>query len=314
MKSSQFWPYKVDHYDLFTLLVSNPRIPKIRISKHFGVNAKTGELWLEAAVRKRVLIPPVVRKRSFVNLREYFTFLRTRNPHEVYEGLKGRPDISYFSVQTGFANLQIISKNPLEFNKDTVLSGPRSDYYVTIPQRISTESSVKQIEKKTRSITTDGEKFSRILSPLIFHDTAYDWDELDELFYRELSDDLRKPLGRVLKKTGSYRNRMWNWIKTRDIFGQTIIMYFPQGESSYLLSQYYIDTNYDSLMIDIFSSLPTSTVFYRVGDRLIVNLYLPFLANSEKPRSIVKETLEVLCKKELVQGYTNSIVEYHYRN
>ncbi len=171
---------------------------------------------------------------------------------------------------------------------------------------------ISQIERKLQNLTRYKEAFSHISSPLLYHDTTYQWDDMDELIYRELSGDIRKPLDKALKKVGSYSDRMWNWIKKRDEFGQTIIMYFPEGEGSYLLSVYCIDTPYDSLLIDIFSSLPTSTVFYRIHDKFFMCAYLPF--SPEGKRYIIKKALATLWKKELVKSYTNSIVEYGYRD
>ena len=147
-----------------------------------------------------------------------------------------------------------------------------------------------------------------------------EWDQLDEAIYTALANDLRKPWVRVLKESDAYKDKIMNWFRRRDDFGSTHVMYFPEGESAYQLSLYMVETEYDSLLIDIFSELPASSVFYRLQNKLMICIYLPFL-NSEGERFsysyggrfIVRKVLSILQKEELVTDCTNSIVEYYYR-
>ncbi len=306
-----FWPYSVDTYQLFRVLLENPRIRKTQISRKFNVNPKTGEVWLDAAIEKRIIVPPVFRRKSFLNFREYFYFLQAKHPHQLYEELQKEKGISYFSVQTGFANFQVITEKPRDFRAAVVLQGPRSDYFVTTPPPITYEGAIVQLEKKLQNLNDLKDSLTDQPSPLRYHDSVYEWDEAYEHIYRQFCNDYRRNIVEVLKNTGTYKDKVMEWIKKKDQFGDVIIMYFPQGESSYLLSLYYIETDHDALLLNMFSSLPVSTVFYRIGEKLIMCVYLPHSAGGT--RYIIRKTLELLWKKELVHDYTNSIVEYHYR-
>ena len=101
------------------------------------------------------------------------------------------------------------------------------------------------------------------------------------------------------------------WIRNRDDFSQTITMYFPEGLNTYQPTVFCVESEYDSVLIDLFSWLPVSTVFYRVEDKLLISFYLPY---NLEGRYIVREVLSTLRKKELVTNYTNSIVEYYFRS
>ncbi len=79
--------------------------------------------------------------------------------------------------------------------------------------------------------------------------------------------------------------------------------------NTYQLTTFFIETEYDSLLIDLFSSFPVSTVFYRLDNCVMMSIYLPYTLEA---RSIVHKVLCELGKKELVSKYTNSITEYHY--
>jgi len=66
----------------------------------------------------------------------------------------------------------------------------------------------------------------------------------------------------------------------------------------------------DRSALDIFSELPTTTVFYRLSGKVMMLAYLPFTLEG---RSVVRKALSILEKEELVTSYTNSVIEYHYR-
>ena len=305
---SSFWPHTVDTYDLFRVVLENPRIPKNHISRKFNVkNPKTGASWINSALRKQIIGVPVFRRKSFTNFREYFYFIRTADPHGLYENLISENDnLMYFCVQTGLSNFQIISTQEIDPKGEIVFSGSRSDYYVTVPPKTTLENSISTILKKLKNISEENIK----PSPLVYHKSHYEkWDKGMESIYRELHNDMRKPFLQVIKNTGTYSNKIAKWMKSRDEFGQTIITYFPQGVAAYQLSTFCIETEYDSLLIDLFSSFPVSTIFYRLDNRVMMSIYLPYTLEG---RSIVHRALSELRKKELVGEYTNSITEYHY--
>ena len=308
MVRSSFWPHTVDTYDLFRVVLENPRIPKNHISRRFNVkNPKTGESWINSALRKQIIGVPVFRRYSFLNFREYFYFIRTEYPHELFEELKKEKDnLMYFCVQSGISNFQVISTQEIDPKGEIILSGFRSDYYVTIPPKSTPENAIPVILKKAESITEE----SKNLSPLIFRESHYEkWDKGMQAIYRELHNNMRKPFLQVIKNTGTYSNKIAKWMKSRDEFGQTIITYFPQGVAAYQLTTFCIETEYDSLLIDLFSSFPVSTIFCRVENYVIMSIYLPFPYES---RFFVHKVLTELAKKELVGGYTHSTIEYHH--
>jgi len=306
---STLWKHTKDPYEIFKLVLENPRIPKTEIAKKFNVNPKTAEIWWNNAVKYGIIIPPVFRRKSYLNFREYFYFIDGQDPHSLYEELQESKDILYFSVQTGFANFQIISRSPLSLQSNVVLSGERSNYYVSIPPNCTFEESISKIQNKLKNL----KELKPFPSPLIYQKKAYGpWDELDEIIYREFSNNMRKPFTHVIESTNAYSDKIMKWLRRRHRFGDTITMFFPEGESSYQLSLFCIETKNDWLLIDLFSQMPTSSVFYRLGKKLMMSIYLPFFPSPEG-RMIVRKVLSILQKKELVSSYTNSIVEYYYR-
>jgi len=305
---STFWPYSRDPYEIFKLLIEDPRMPKLQMARKFKVNPNTMVKWWDAAIEKRIIIPPIFRRKSYSNFKEYFYFFKTKDPHKLYEFLQIKNlHITYFSVQTGFCNFQIVSKEPVKPQGEVILSGPRSDYFVIIPPKRSFEKSIKKIDTILRNLDV----LEPRKSPLRFHNGEYKpWDGKDEAIFWEMCNNVRIPFTSVVQSAETYNDKAWSWFKDRDKFGDIIMFYFPKGEGSYIPSLYVIETNHDSVLIDIFSELPTTTVFYRLSGKVMMLAYLPFTLEG---RSVVRKALSILEKEELVTSYTNSVIEYHYR-
>jgi hypothetical protein len=304
---STFWPHSIDPYILYTEVSQDPRIPIIHIARKLNVNPKTAEVWWRNAVEKKIIIPPIFRRKSFLNFREHFYFIRTKDPHESFQRLKSMEDIMYCTVQTGFADMQVVSRAPLTLREDVVLKGQRSDYYVTTPKNHTFEKASRAIDEKLKTI----DEMEFLPSPLIFRKEDYSpWDDLDEAIYLSLNGNLRKPWAHVLKESGAYNDKIMKWFRRRDKFGHTITMYFPEGERAYQSSVFALETQHDRLIIDLFSELPSSSVFYRLDKYLIMTLYVSFPLIA---KSMVRRVLSCLQKKELMGEYINSIIEYYYR-
>lgn len=306
MSKSMIWKHSRSPYEIFQLVLEDPRIPKKEIARKFKINQKTAETWWNHAVDRRILIPSVFRRKCYSNFREYFYFLNVEDPHILYQKLQNNRKISYFSVESGFANFFLIAKLPLKIKGEIMLKGYRSDYYVTIPPDHTFQIAISKIRKKLKTLNS----FESSPSPLIQRNYAFEpWDTKDEAIFHSICNNMRKPFSKILEETGTYSDKIMKWFRGRNDFGHTITMFFPEGDSSYILQRYFIETEVDSLLIDIFSELPTSTTFYRLGRKLVMSAYLPFTSD----RKIVREVMSVLKRKDLVKDYTSSFVEYGFR-
>lgn len=295
-----------DLYSIFMHVLEEPRVSLSEIARRMGIDKRTASAWWKIAVENRIIVPPMIRKKSFLNFREYVYFLRVKDPAKLFRKLEGCTDIIYYMVQTGFSNFGITSTCPIDPPGDVILSGERSDYYVSVPPNCTFQESVEVIQQKLMSL----DKVQNKPSSLVYHDTHYLWDEKDEALYGEFCNDLRKPLSSVMRKTHTYSDKIMSWLRRRNEFGQILTFYLPDGESMYLPSLYMIKTDYDSLVIDLFSQLPVTSTFYRVGRQLVMSIHVPF---PFIVRSLVRNVLSRLQDESLIEGYDNTIVEYHYR-
>lgn len=298
-----------DYHGILALLYENPRIAKRRIAEILGINEKTAADWLDIAFRHRIIIPPVLRRRAFLNFGEHLYFLRVDDPYETFERLRKSKDITYYAVLTGFANFEIIANGPIDPPGEIVFSGRRSDYFVPPPPKVGFDESVVNLRKQLSYLRRPRTKDS----PLMYHDTVYEpWDEEDELLYWEFKDDVRlKKLTWVMKETLISSTKVLGWFRRMKDFGTVITMFFPGGEEAYLPAIFVIKTEYDQVLIDLFSKLPASTVFYRLNDYLVMILYLPF---SAAVTMFVREALNKMRRERLIEAYNNANIEFHHRS
>jgi len=303
---STLWRFSKDPYEIFKLIIENPRATKKGMAKNLNVSPSSFDIWWKFAIENRIIILPIFRRKSYLNFKEYFYFLESDDPHKFFKNAQKNDNVTYCSVQTGFANIQLISKSEIDLNERIILSGPRSNYYVSIPLNYTHKDSISKIDEKMQNI-----RRIRSESPLKFYKKSYGpWGDLDEAIYWSLCNNVRKRFMHVIEETGAYSDKILDWFRNRDRFGDTITMFFPEGEKYYQLTLYMIETSYDNILIDIFSQLPTSSVFYRVDKYLIMAIYISFPFEA---RSLVRRILSLLKEKKLVKNYTNSIVEYGYR-
>jgi hypothetical protein len=308
---STSWPYSKDPYEIYELLLKNPRMPKSQMARKFRVNPATLNKWWNHAVNERIIVPPIFRRKSFINFREYFYFLKVEDPHRLYEYLQIKGgSVRYFSVQTGFCNFHVVSQEPvIGLKGEIVLSGARSDYFVSVPPNRSFQESIAKINVLLNNLGA----LDRRKSPLKFQEDEFrPWNEKDEAIFNTIYNDVRIPFASIVESVETYNDKTWSWFKNRKKFGDVITYFFPEGEAAYMLSLYVIDVEpeNDSIIIDIFKELPSTVSFYRLADKFVISAYLPFTIEG---RSIIRKALSILRKEELVSGYTNSVVEYHYR-
>jgi hypothetical protein len=305
MPQHTFRNFPRDFYRLFSYVNQEPRIPLAEIARRMGKDKRTISAWWKIAVENRIIIPPVLRKKSFLNFREHVYFLKVRDPSKLFDQLKDDRDITYYMVQTGFSNFGITSIGSIDPPGDVILSGEKSDYYISTPPDHSFEKAIAIIEKKLHSIGNPAP------SPLLYHQRPYEpWDEKDEILYQEFCNDFRKPLTPVMRKHHVYSDKIMKWIRSSREFGQIITYYFPNGEAVYLPSIFMLNTDHDSLIIDIFSQLPLTNTYYRLGTYLIMTIHVPFQL---RVKSLIRKALSRLQEDDIVETYDTSIIEYHYR-
>jgi hypothetical protein len=151
------------------------------------------------------------------------------------------------------------------------------------------------------------------------YDEQIEWGEEDEILYRYFKYDLRKPLDPLIKK-GYTKNKIYKWLKKLPECCSIITKYYPQTRAAYDPYIFFFETDYEDFIIELFSEMPSSGLFFRVADTLVLFVQV----ERELLRRVDSDITEItqlhiplltrsLLKKGIVKSRAHALVNYHWR-
>jgi len=303
---------------IFTVLNEYHRIPPVDISKKTGIDRRITGLRLEEAYEKGHIVGPHLRKKSYKNFIEYVYLVNCKDALDLYLRYSKDQRISYNTVMDGFANLWVVSKEKIIIEGDVLVAGPRSDYHMSFPPDHSWDTAVQIMRKEVENFNQKKYEPQGIIKN--HWDKTVEWSKEDELLFGELKYDLRKPLTPIIKKYGINTEKIEEWLKRLPETCNILTQYFPETISAYDPYIFSFKTDYEDFIIDLFSELPTSCLFFKVSDRLVLRAYMRrnlLRSVDQKPSNInrlqVPLLIRSLVKKGIVQKKDHAIVNYYWR-
>jgi len=262
---------------IYEVLIQNFRITITDISKDLGIDRTTARNRVREAFDEGYISEPNVRKKSYLPFIEHVYFVHCKDPLEQYLRFSEDERIVYHAVMDGFANLWVISKEEIDIEGDILISGPRSDYHVAFAPNHSWKTAVKIMKEKVEKFDPDKYEPKGIIQ--IHWDETIEWDEEDEILYRYFKYDLRKPVTPLKREYSIATRKFKDWLKKLPEYCTIITRYFPGKRSSYDSYIFVFETDYEDFVIDLFSELPTSSLFFKVSNKLILYAYVPHFSH-----------------------------------
>ncbi len=287
----------------------NPRITYKSISNKLNVHEKTASRIMNTMFEQGIITNPQVRIRSYANVREYIYFMDVENKLKVYHDFKKEKSVLYTGVLIGSPNIWVVSDRPLKI-ENPVYEGIRSDYCVAEPSRMEWNKSIARMRQVVEQVPLQLSE-----SPLRFHlDEELSWDYEDDILYREFKYDLRKFYKPLMRKYRISSRKIQTWLKRLTETCTVFTRYFPDGINLYDPYLFFIRTEYEKALVDLFGLLPTSTLYFKVGDVLIIEPYLrsDYLRGNYYHRTQIPSMLEVLKEKGYITDYNYVLEEYSY--
>ena len=303
---------------IFQLLTENGRIFIKEISEELKISAQTASNRLKEAFKEGYIVGPHIRKRSFKNFIEYVYFVNCKDALEQYLKLSKDERISYCAVMDGFANLWVMSKEEINIEGDVLVGGPRSDYYMPIAPGHSWEKGIEIKRKKVKDFNLEDYKPKRYIKNR-WNETIK-WDKEDELLFWYFKYDLRKPMESAAMKYCISGQKSYEWLDKLPKACTILTSYFPETISAYEPYIYMFDTDYEDFIIDLYSELPTSCLFFKVSGKLVLRAYIRRnLLRSSDFEAINANKLQIpllnrdLTKKGIIRNKERAVVAHHYR-
>ena len=309
---------KKAYRSIYELLYENARVSIATISKKIGTGPKTTSIWLKDAFDYGYVSRPQIRKRSYANFKQYMFFVDCKDPLELYLQYIKDEQVVYHAVMKGFSNLWVTSLDKMIIEGNILVGGPVSDMHVSFAPPHSWETAKRIMWEKVEKFNPEDYEPKGIIQT--HWDEEMEWDDKDELLYQYFKYDLRKPLNPLIKE-GYTKKKIYKWLKKLPECCSILTKYYPQKRSGYDSYIFVFETDYEDFIIDLFSELPTSCVFFKVSDKLV--LYAHTKRELEKktykmdlteiPELYIPLLMRSLFKKGIVKNKANALVNFHWR-
>ena len=303
---------------IYELLYENSRTEILDVAEAIGRSRNTASFRLHEAFDQGYVSDPHVRKRSFKNFREYMYFVNCEDALESYLQFTEDENVVYHATMNGFANLWVISKEKMIIEGNLIAGGPLSDYHVSYAPDHSWDTAVEIMNKEVKNFRPEDYEPKGIIKT--HFDETVKWGETDETLYRYFKDNLRKPIKRVMKEKNISGWKTYEWFDRLPECCSIITKYYPETRELYDPYIFVFETDYEDFVIDLFSELPTSCIFFKISNRLVLHVFLikKFLRSSELSVPDIRKLyipllIRELSKKEIIRSKAHALVNYHWR-
>lgn len=294
------------------------RVYKKDIAKIINVTNYTASRRIEEAVETGYLLNPQIRRRSFDNFPEYVSFFNCENSTRTFKKLEKVNDVVHHTVMGGFANLMTISnKEDIEVDGEKVGGGRRSDYHVAYAPNCLWNESTQEMWKAVGNFNPKKYKPQNIITSH-WGETLDWWGPDFETLFRELKYNGREKYTPILKKNCISTCKVDQFFKMIDVSCTVYTRFFPNGIDAYDGYYFLFKSKYVDFLINLFSKLPTSSVFYIVDNNLCMNAYVKKSSvreNGLKSTDISQIELlyliDNLVERGIIEEERHAIVEYH---
>jgi hypothetical protein len=225
------------------------------------------------ALKYQYIVGPCLKKKSFENLVEIMYFIKCKNPRRTNFDFREDNNIVYHARLDGFCNLWTISKERIAVDGDVLIEGLPTDYHVSFPPDWTWDMGFNSMRNKIEAFNPDAYTPKYILTN--HWDETVEWTELDEILYREFKYNIRKPIAPIMKKYNIQRATIKEWLKNVHEYCDICTYFYPASISEYDSYIYMFETDYEDFIIEVFSQLPTSALFFKIKDITIA--YICFI-------------------------------------
>ena len=303
---------------IYQFVVENARILIREISKAIKTSGRTASACLKEAIEKGHIVGPHIRKRSFLNFMEYDYFVHCEDPLELYLQFIEDQRVVYHAIMDGFADLWVVSTEEIDIEGDVLVGGPRSDYYMSFPPDHSWDTAIQTMREKIENFNPKGYEPKRYIEN--HWNQTVKWDKEDEILYRYFKYNLRKPVKTIMDGKIISGWKVYQWFDRLPETCTILTSYFPETISAYDPYIFVFETDYEDFIIDLFSELPTSCLFFKVSNKLVLYAYIDreFLRKVDSnPNNVAQLHIPLLIrdlsKKGIIKNKAHAVVNYHWR-
>lgn len=258
-------------YQIYSLRYDDPWITNKKVAKLVDRSISTVERYARQAEVQKQIINPQPKLKPHPSIKA--AFLSFENKYRAFEELQKYPEIRYLCLYHGEWDIMMIYDAPVKVAdlpgyKSTVVDGVIGPSFTPKVRYTSWEKCFELMENYL-------EQYQKIESTYYCAPRSPAWDEEEWKLYYYFATDLRNPFSAVRKKTLISWRKYEKWKQTLWDNCTMTVGYFPEGAHSYYDMTLCFRTRYEKYLVELFSFMPTTANFYRIGDHLLANIFIP---------------------------------------
>lgn len=287
-------------YQIYSYRFDDPWIPNEKVAELLRRSIATVNRYARKAEKEIIIMNPQPRLYCHPDIK--IALLVFENKYNAFDELKKYPGIRYLCLYHGDWDIVAIYDAPVDFTAvpgyaETVIEGlygpchiPKIAYRSWEQFFESAQTFLEQEERIRESISD--------CSPRI-----PEWDEEDWEMYWYFIANLRRSFNALRKKTPISWRKYIEWKNTLRDHCTILTGYFPEGSYSYLDMSLCFKTQYEKYVVDLLSHMPTSPGFTRVGEFVLVNIFIP-KEYSQQPK--VYNIISQLVDEGIISDYKDA--------
>lgn len=218
--------------------------------------------------------------------------------------------VVYHAVMAGSPNLWIVSRKEIDVEGEIIVEGVRSDFHMSYAPNHSWKTAMEIMEKKVETFNPETYNPRGIIET--HWSQSVEWDREFEMLYREFKLNLRKKQTPVRRKYLISGSKMQKWFERLPECCTVFTAYYPESLGAYNPYFFMFETDYEDFIVELYSELPTSSVFFKVSSWLFLCASLDRGMVSDISK-IFKHNLliENLLKRGIINSEQHTIFEYY---
>ena len=301
---------------IYELICNSPRIFINEISSALNTDRGTASRRTHEAFNDGYVLKPQVRKKSYKNMKEYIYILNSSDAIQNYLDYIEDENVVYHAELLGPANFWIMAREEIDLKGEILAEGARSDYYVAHAPNHSWLTAIEKIHTMVKEFNSD-----RYVTKGYIHDHLneyLDWNSEFEMLYREFKYNARKKQTPIRKKHLISGSKLQDWYEKYLEYCTVFTRWFPEGFSAYDPYLIMFETDYEDFIVELFSELPTSSIFFKVGDILFLYANVPrqYIRSIDSFTSVnrfhIPYIIRILEKEDIIKSQSRFSVEYSW--
>ncbi len=294
-------------YQIYRFKYKNPWIPNKQIAKLVNHSIPTVNRYAKKAEEEMIVPTPQLRLNSPFRRVALLLF---EDKWKAYNELQAYPGVIYLSVYQGDWDITAVYDGFVDFSqvsgyRGKVLEGPMGKIFTQQVKYTSWRTCFTAMEQllERRKIEESNIR-CELLHP--------DWNEDHWKMFNYFKLDLMKKFSHLRRKYPISWRCYEEWKKSLRDYCTVVMYYFPEGYHTYDRFTLCFKTDYEEYIVKLFSTLPTSSIFHKMGEYLLVNIFVPL---DYEQQTKIYDIVSQLLHRKIITDYMdgNRIVYWHCR-